>query len=561
MSARAPSSLGVGLSRPRALGVLVAICALHLCVFARSVSFDWVWDDLATLRDSKEFDRPLRETLFEGQHARMDAETVQLRGVAPAHESFRPLVFLSHRAEVRLFGKSSAAMHVSELLLALASITLAYAIAARLFESRAHGLVVAGLFAFHPLHVEPFCYLSARADLLAGTLALLAFLLMLAMDDAQGRPRAPLTRALLGLAVAFAYVASLFAKEAGIGLPVALLAVALALGRARTYAPAIAASLLAAPLFLWLRGRALAHDGAAGAAVGGARAAIAGAVSLPGLTLRYLRIFLAPFDISVVRPDANATVWRVAGWLALALVLALVWLAPRRLGGRSLLLVRLGAAGLAFALLTVGPSAVVVEIMHVVADRYAFLPLLGFAIAACAAFEGLAGLGAQMPRLLAGGSVAWGALLLGHTAFVDVAAFRDERALFVRATEVEPESSAAHYGVGYLLAQQGHWPEAIVELQAAARLDPNNQRALNNLAVVYMNLGRLEEAERLLLRVLELGADVNYRAYFNLGVVRLQRGAPKSGCALIAHALDINPGYRRAREFFAANCAAPTPPR
>ena len=57
----------------------------------------------------------------------------------------------------------------------------------------------------------------------------------------------------------------------------------------------------------------------------------------------------------------------------------------------------------------------------------------------------------------------------------------------------EPEDTLQF---GNLAAKQGLWSEATFRWKRVLRLDPNNGKALNNLAVAYEREGKLEEARQ-----------------------------------------------------------------
>src|SRR6185436_16705502 len=111
------ASTSVGSPSRVALLVLGVTAVVYGALFARVEHFEYVWDDLTTIRDSPQFDRPLSESLRVTQHGHIDETLTKLREVAPQHESYRPLLFLTFAAEVKAFGKSAAVMHVTNLLL------------------------------------------------------------------------------------------------------------------------------------------------------------------------------------------------------------------------------------------------------------------------------------------------------------------------------------------------------------------------------------------------------------------------------------------------------------
>ncbi len=74
-------------------------------------------------------------------------------------------------------------------------------------------------------------------------------------------------------------------------------------------------------------------------------------------------------------------------------------------------------------------------------------------------------------------------LLLAVTAAVPAA---------VEAAKAPSASDQMSFGVQ--MARRGLWSEALFRFQAADRLEPNNPKTLNNLAVAYEAVGQFEQA-------------------------------------------------------------------
>jgi cytochrome c-type biogenesis protein CcmH/NrfG len=537
-------------ARSWALVWLGGIALVYGALYARVAGFAFVWDDLTTIRDSPQFDRPLADSLRVTQHGHIDESLTKLREVAPEHESYRPLLFLTFAAEVAWFGRSAAVMHVTNVILGLLAMLVAFAVASALLRSRAGGVAVAGMFALHPLHVEPVSYLSARADLLSGLLALSSA--GLALWAGSRRAREGGGRGLVAALVSgscLLFLLSLFAKEGTIGLPLAVGALWLIDRRRRLVGP-ILALLAMVPLYFVVR--AIVLSGAPAMAHGGS--VLRGALALPGLALQYLVSFVAPADLSVVRPLRFEYV--VAGWIAAVLAVGLIVrarLRPPQTPAPESAPARFVAGGLGWAVATTGPAAVVAAMMGVAADRYAYLPVFGFALAAVALARALWEAWPRWRTVMAASATGW-ALLCTGASHLAIAAWKDPVALYENAVHAEPESSAAHYGMGVVRSQDGRWRESMTAFETAAALDPANMRAWNNLAVVYLNFGRLDDAQRAARRALHLSDGTHFRAWYNLATVQLAQGRVKEACASLERARAINPSYAKAAAQAAQHC-------
>ena len=286
------------------------------------------------------------------------------------------------------------------------------------------------------------------------------------------------------------------------------------------------------------------------------------AVTLPSIVVEYARTFLLPFDISISRPLYLAT---AVGWIVLAVVAALFALALRRAAAATgaaattRAAVALAAAGLVWALFLFAPSAVAVYSEGAVADRYAYLPLFGFAVAAVALGAQLA---ARVPRARVAVGVitaAWLALLVFVSAR-EVPAWADNATLYAHAVDVEPGSAAAHNRLGRFYAEQRAWPAAVAELEKAAALPDAGDHVYNNLGVAYLAVGRPADATAILRRALDRSHETSFHAWYNLGTAARAAGDLPAACNAYRRALALSPAYAHARADLERYCAsAPAP--
>ncbi|NNE18479.1 MAG: tetratricopeptide repeat protein, partial [Myxococcales bacterium] len=335
-------------------------------------------------------------------------------------------------------------------------------------------------------------------------------------------------------------LASLLSKEAYLGLPIALAGVAFARGRLRAQGIVLTVWVAAIVAYLALR-----------FAVGGVAEGGTGALALtalPGVFLRYLRIALLPFDLCTERLyDAS---YVIPGWLALGVLTA--WVVTRLRRGWSQTS-RSVASGLTWMLVLLGPSVVVVVVMGVVADRYSYLPLGGFAVALASLVTVAARQSSKLRTVLGAAGILWGAMCLVVT-IVQVGTWKDNRSLYGHAVATAPQSSMAHYRLGHSYATGGQWPEAIVLFERAVALQPSNLRALNNLGVAYLNTGEFEAAAGAFEQALAESGQMHFRAWYNLGVAQMNMKEYEAACASVERALQINPSYPAAAEFQRASC-------
>ncbi|MGH2897133.1 MAG: tetratricopeptide repeat protein, partial [Solirubrobacteraceae bacterium] len=101
------------------------------------------------------------------------------RGVGEAFTTFHagnwhPLTWLSHMADVQLFGLDPAAHHAVNAALHALNAALLFLALAALTRTTWRAALVAALFAVHPLHVESVAWVAERKDLLSTAFGLLS---------------------------------------------------------------------------------------------------------------------------------------------------------------------------------------------------------------------------------------------------------------------------------------------------------------------------------------------------------------------------------------------------
>lgn len=98
--------------------------------------------------------------------------------------------------------------------------------------------------------------------------------------------------------------------------------------------------------------------------------------------------------------------------------------------------------------------------------------------------------------------------------------------------EPAPESATVgareHFDRALELYRAGRYVEALEQLEAAAKLDPNGKDLFFNMALVHEKLGQLPQAISALSRFRELETDVTERERARLTIERL-RGAERAG--------------------------------
>ena len=403
-----------------------------------------------------------------------------------------PLVYTSFWLEHKVWGLNPVGYHAVNILLHLANCLLLWRLLDRLAIPGA--VLIAAVFAVHPLHVESVAWIIERKDVLSALFYLAAVLTWVRFDESPGPGRYALALVL--------FAAGLLCKSVVVTLPVALLT-----------------------WHWWRRGRItpvdllrLAPFVAVG--VGITLADLAFYASREPLELGYSLVeraliaaralwfyagkLLWPFDLAVIYPLWEIDVGDLLAWayLAGAAALAVVlWLARRRIGRGAM------AGTLLFAV-TLAPVLGFVDYGYMqfsfVADRFQYLAGIGvMAVLIGAAAHGTGKL-PEPARMTAAGLAVTLVLGLALLTWRQAGIYRDEVTLFSHIVALNPQARDAHLNLGNALIEAGRNEDGLAASRIAVEQRPDSADAHSNLGLALMNLERFEAAGAALRRAREL---------------------------------------------------------
>jgi Flp pilus assembly protein TadD len=414
--------------------------------------------------------------------------------------NWHPVTWLSHALDCQIFGLNPAGPHAINVLLHAANAVLLFLILERATGLTWRSLGVAALFALHPINVESVAWISERKNVLS----MLFFLVALAAYGWYTR-RPGVGRY---LAVTLAYVLALMTKPQVITFPFALLLL--------DYWP------------LCRLGRSVGQGLAGPDEVGGSRSFWGRSLgSLIGEKVPWFALSTVSAIITMkVQRDATqgaVPLWIHLGNAALAYVRYLgkafwpVNLAPvyPHPGGS----IHVAAAALsAFAIIgftifvvifrqrrplfvgwfwflgTLVPMIGLVQAgVQAMADRYAYIPLLGIFVIVC---WGAADLIKRwhVPTVVPAVGAAAIVLALGMLLHRQVSFWTDNLTLWTHTLEITERNYVAEDSVATALIAQGRLEEAMPHLQRARFLQPNDPAATLNIASYEQVHGNLQAA-------------------------------------------------------------------
>jgi tetratricopeptide (TPR) repeat protein len=440
--------------------------------------------------------------------------------------NWHPLTWLSHMADISLFGMNPFALHAMNLLWHVVNTLLLYLVLRSFTGSPWRSAWVAALFAVHPAHVESVAWAAERKDLLSTAFGLAAMW-------AYGRWVRK--RGVVGyFIVLLLFGAGLMSKPMLVSLPMVLLLLDFwPLGRCHLEkkSPRFLGVARTGPAGLVLEKAPLFVLAAASSVVTFLVQRAGGAVrsieSLPLLArignavvayAGYLKMLVWPANLAVFYPHPGTALpaWKVCG---AALVLAGLSAGAFALRRRVPALI----VGWLWFLVTLLPVIGIVQVGYqAMADRYTYFPFVGIFVAIAWGIPAMASRWRYGNLALrAGAVVVLAAAALGAAAQARL--WKSSETLFLHAIAVTKDNSIAHNNLGNFYNDMGRPAEALPHVTEAVRIDPGKTQNHNNRGVSLFLLGRFEEASLEFSQALRLQPD-NALALNNLARTRFVQG-------------------------------------
>jgi len=460
---------------------------------------------------------------------------------ATTEANWHPLTWISHMADVQLFGVNPRGHHLTSMLLHGLNVVLLFFLLRRATGCLVRSAAVAALFAVHPLNVECVAWVAERKSVLSMFFLLLTLVAYGSYAKKRSVGRYALVVALFALGLA--------AKPMIVTLPVLLLlwdywplqrVGAKSEGASEYSIPLLVAEKI--PLFAlsaassWITLYAQRSGGALGT------------VELLPLASRmenaiysyaaYVGKGIWPSGLAVFypHPENSLAAWKVlvAAVLAVTITVA-AWL--YREHHRYLL------AGWLWYLAALVPMIGIVQVgRQAMADRYAYLAFVGLFIIlvwGCAELVARLQLSALVQIAIAA------AALVGYAsvAFLQVNYWHNSYTLFAHTLQVTNRNGIAEDNFGAALMEMGRPDLAQPHFEAAAEFIPQLSTAHYNLAVLEQQQNHPNEARREYELALKYSSDATEIAqcHSNLGFLLIELSDLRGAVEQFNGALQINP--------------------
>lgn len=483
----------------------------------------------------------------DGEYVTNNWYVLHARGTEAIHYTFtafivghwHPVTVLSHMLDAQLYGTNPAGHHLTNVAFHAANVVLLFLLLSSLTGSRGTSLLIAALFAVHPMNIEVVAWVAERKTLLSAFLALLTI-----MAYRRYALRPAWNRYLLVLLL---FALALMAKATAITLPVLLLLFDFwPLGRApfspkadRSDIPTTSVSRLITekiPMFLLC-------IASAWVTIYGQQSGIA---SLPlrerlghaaWSYIAYVLRLVAPSDLAIIHPYVADPLWKmVLGFVLLLGITAfvVVWRRKPYL-----------STGWLFYVVAMLPVSGIIQVGYQsYAEHYLYFPEIGIFLLFAFGSRELARQSDIRPTVRVFACIAIVLTFAAITA-ANLKYWKNGYTLFARAERLaQVPDPVIELTLGDALMNMGNNAEALQHYALAVKLVPRDPLAHYNLARTYSLTGDFTNALQEYQTAIALGPSPKLTAasYYQMGLIYLEKDDLDTAEKLFSTVVKWDPG-------------------
>src|SRR3989339_491597 len=541
---------------------LILLIAVPIIAYTNSLQNTFVYDDVFTITDNY-FIRNWGNfpVFFTDDYFKYSGEV-----------TYRPVVTFSYFIDYSIWHLNPVGFHLTNILLHAVNVVLVYLLVSAVSRSRTASFLTSILFALHPVLTETVNGISYREDLLTTTFFLSSILLFiqsaivrLSAHDKVRNPQSKIANCLYPLSL-FSYLLALCSKEVAITLPLIIFLLDWFLGdKSRIKKNTIEyyiGFILVSGFYLFLR-FVWFHNPVEKQLAYRDNSFLVNLLTMPKIFCSYIKLLFFPIHFNAEYIIAHTKTPFAATFILSIIFLSVIGVITYRFYDHSK---RLFFFMLWF-FVTLVPMMNIIPIANIMAERYLYLPSVGF----CAILAYITiGIWRYACTFISweGGKVGrWEGgnlnvstprfnqlLLVFVTCLILIPAvpysvftikrnkiWKDPFIFWSKTIEDSPNSSRAHNNLGMIYLQKDRTDSAIREFQASIAIESDPEYH-HNLGMAYQKKGMKEEALQEYHRVLAVNPN-SALTHNNMGNILIDKGRFDEGILKFKEALRLKPNY------------------
>ncbi|MBE7546102.1 putative membrane protein [Candidatus Kuenenia stuttgartiensis] len=521
--------------------ILVLIPVFSLLLYINATHGKFVYDDFKVIVDNGFIkDWKYFPALFSADYFIISGEM-----------SYRPFVTFSYFVDYSLWQLNPFGFHLTNVLLHAVNTTLFYLFFRQVIKNKKILWLSTLFFITHPILTETVNAIGYREDLLSATFMLISLICFVKSDtllfESNGEKRRFIMYYCLSL---LTYFLALFSKEMAITLPAILFLFVIFSGQGMRqgilrrlkgiYIGYFAVSLFYIVIrFVVLRNPAVQAE----YQPGGFWLNI---FTMLKVLASYIKASFFPFNL-----NADYVVPLVKSSLEWSGILSVLFLCAVFVILAKLCKVRhFFACWMAWFFITLLPVMNIVPIGNIMAERYLYLPVMGFCVVKGILIYRITDttLSSRAIPLRKVVQLVIIIFMVGSNGFSIIRKngdWRDEFSLWTKTLVRSPQSHRAHCNLGNVYLEKGNIERAQKEYQAALLCNAEDASIHSNLGIVYTKQGLEQKAEAEYIEAIRL--DRYYaQPHNNLGNIYYNRGQLDKAKEEYLEALRIKPDYSHA---------------
>ncbi|MCX6999208.1 MAG: tetratricopeptide repeat protein [Candidatus Sumerlaeota bacterium] len=482
---------------------------------------------------------------------------------AQGQRFYRPLTSLSIMMDYLIWRTNPAGYGATSILLHMAATLLCFFLFLQMTGGEiGKAFFAALLFSLHPLHTENVASIAGRAETLGGIFFLAALLVGTAVHredflPSSGKVQAEDVRHSAGkrfspnflrrlpvfpILLALFYLLALLSHESAFMLPLVILLSdllfrdekrrdrkALIAHALRVYIP------LLLVLIIYLVIRFMVSSTEISSTLPATHFSAIKKISLaPRLFTRYLSLTILPFQLSVIHGVEELPPLWISLVICVLFIIGVIVLRRRQ---------PLISFSLGFFLLTMLP-AIICASEDLMTEGTTYLATAGFCLALGAGVSSLIPL---RDRLMdSGGGVAAMIIGLSLLSFYGVRTYNrnqdwsDSISLWRAECDVHPQSAISLNNLGASYYASGQVADAEASFRKAIEVAPDYYQSYHNLAQLFLDMKKRDEAEKVLDRAAKHGTDPEGANFATIGILYQELERPVTAQKMFAKALEVN---------------------